>query len=421
MMEETGEPRAKLLYLESLRGIAAFVVILSHFTEAFFPAAIHAASGPYKNSLEPIIYGTPLAVLLSGNFSVCLFFVMSGFVLTRPYFLTHRHDLLVSSAVRRYFRLLPPVAVSILVAYALLHFGLFTNQTQVARTGSAWLHMLWAMSASLPQAIYEAFVGAFFAQQVTYNPLLWTMRTEFLGSLLIFAVAAFTGGLARRWLIYIVLVAVFIHSYYLGFLGGMILADYMSTSRHGTSKLLLVEARYLALLIVVGLLLGGFPSDGILTGTAYSGFNLPYFTGVQLVSFWHTLGALSLLVGVVYWRSAQQWLSHKRLVHLGKLSFSLYVTHLIILCTLGTYLFGVFNRHLGYHASFVATLAVTMAAIFTVSAVFCRYVDQTSITNAKMIGRWFMHSTHPAAPTISSATVPSVPVKDFETSPRLRL
>ena len=390
MMEETGEPRAKLLYLESLRGVAAVVVVFSHFASAFFPASSQDPFAPMHSRLEPLLHNTPLGIILAGNFAVCLFFVMSGFVLVRPFFQSRRHDLLVSASVRRYFRLMPPVAVSIFSAYLLLRLGWFTNQSQVVPTGSYWLGALWPFTAHLHDALYQAFVGAFTNPIVSYNPLLWTMWTEFFGSLLIFAIAGLTAGLSRRWVIYALLLVIFARGYFLGFIAGMIIADYMSLPGHEKSILKRLKPRALGGIMLVGLLLGAYPSDLHADVTMYSHFILPHFNPLQLISFWHTLGAILVLLSVLYWSAARRWLSHKWLVLLGRLSFSLYLSHMIILCTVGTFLFSMLHAHLGYRTSFIFTFWLTMVVILGVSILYAKLIDAPSIIWAKSVGRWLV-------------------------------
>jgi peptidoglycan/LPS O-acetylase OafA/YrhL len=385
------EKQHKLLYLESLRGIAAVVVVLAHFAEAFFPRAIRDVAAPAHNVFEPWFYGTPLGIVLAGDFAVCLFFVMSAFVLVRPFFITRRPELLTSAAYRRYARLMPPVALSVVAAYLLLRTGLFTNLTQVGATGSQWLAGLWNMPASIPAALYQALVGAFTKSVASYNPLLWTMTTEFLGSMMIFAIAALIGTSPRRWLIYGLLAALTVRSYYLGFVLGLVLAD-VTYSQDIEWRRWLPPARLLWCLplVLLGLVLGAYPAGNYAAQTAYHYLALPHFTGAALMSFWHTAGAAALLVGVMRWPRAKEALSHWLLVPLGRMSFSLYLTHLIILCTLGTALFAGFHALTGYQTSALLTFALTFPVMLSVSYFYTEHVDQPAIRNAKRAGAWLI-------------------------------
>src|SRR4051794_11019896 len=95
----------KILSLESIRGLAALAVVFCHCVNGFYPTLRKAAAPP----------GTQL--WQNGEFAVRLFFVLSGFVLSLSYFRQPSLVTLRSAAVRRYFRLLLPIAGSVLLAY----------------------------------------------------------------------------------------------------------------------------------------------------------------------------------------------------------------------------------------------------------------------------------------------------------------
>src|SRR5687767_11167726 len=107
----------KLEFLDGVRGVAAIIVVLHHFGIAFFPAInfldpekIHLGNG----QLELTIAKTPLNIFFNGGFAVSVFFVLSGFVLSYKFHLSGSRQLLTTYAAKRYFRLLLPVAASII-------------------------------------------------------------------------------------------------------------------------------------------------------------------------------------------------------------------------------------------------------------------------------------------------------------------
>jgi|SRR5579872_643906 len=101
--------------LDSLRGIAAFVVVFAHCYQAI-PETIRSA----KPDLDFVLWSFGEL----GRFSVLMFFVLSGFVLSLPYLKGSSHNYR-AYLVRRIWRLYPPYAVAVLVSA--LFCGLFAD------------------------------------------------------------------------------------------------------------------------------------------------------------------------------------------------------------------------------------------------------------------------------------------------------
>ncbi|WP_269850238.1 acyltransferase family protein [Methanosarcina horonobensis] len=77
----------KISYLDGLRGIAAVNVMIMHFFVALAPAMIYGSELPsHFGNLDHLFSTTPLGLIGAGNFSVCIFFVLSGYVLTQKFF-----------------------------------------------------------------------------------------------------------------------------------------------------------------------------------------------------------------------------------------------------------------------------------------------------------------------------------------------
>lgn len=217
----------KIQYLDGLRGLAAFVVVLHHFIYAFYPALFLGANTQthLKEGGEVFASGSALNLLYSGNFAVCIFFVMSGFVLSYKFFQQKDHQIIKESAVKRYVRLVVPVAFSILVAFVLMKFSLFYNQQAAVVSGSNWLGEFWRFTPNFMDALKQTFIGAFFTDSFEYNVTLWSIAYEFIGSFLVFGFLAFFGKSKRRYLAYILAIIIFFQTYYLAFILGMLLSD----------------------------------------------------------------------------------------------------------------------------------------------------------------------------------------------------
>jgi peptidoglycan/LPS O-acetylase OafA/YrhL len=77
MNKETSEK--KLFYLDGIRGLAACIVVISHYIQVFYPAALNGRP-QQAHSKWDIWYGhSPINLFYNGQFAVCLFFVLSGY------------------------------------------------------------------------------------------------------------------------------------------------------------------------------------------------------------------------------------------------------------------------------------------------------------------------------------------------------
>ena len=181
----------KLRYLEGIRGLAAIIVVLHHYILAFYPAMSSANEAQIHNEtsyFEEVMAQIPLNIFYNGGFAVCIFFILSGYVLSNNYHQNNNPQILIQYGVKRYFRLLVPVSVSILLAYTFVHLG-FMNRLHLGDITKSkdWLAGSFNFSENITPMLKNMFVDVFFLKDNTYNPVLWTMTYELLGSLLIFA------------------------------------------------------------------------------------------------------------------------------------------------------------------------------------------------------------------------------------------
>lgn len=221
-------------YLDGLRGVAAFIVYVYHFSLMWRYQDLEIGywspwSGHYWYQL-PFV-----RLLVSGRASVTVFFVISGYVLsTRPLQLIHQYhhhhhqqhrgattkqqqkqqasnkvlDALSSAVLRRPFRLYLPIAAATFLLSVLVQARFpFRTDPLFAGGGVAYtadglraqLANWWATMARLVDPFHvEGTRGGGQRHPVTwYIAPLWTIPTEFKGSLAVF-LALLAGARVRR-------------------------------------------------------------------------------------------------------------------------------------------------------------------------------------------------------------------------------
>jgi peptidoglycan/LPS O-acetylase OafA/YrhL len=327
-------------------------------------------------------------LFFAGGFSVCIFFVLSGFVLSNSFFKRKTHSVLVSSSVRRYFRLMIPALGSILLAYVVLRAGAMPVQQTAQLTESfRWLGgSHWQFIPSLPEALYQGLYGVFFTGFVSYNPVLWTMQLELYGSFIVFMFLALFGKLQRRWIFYILLALITMKTYYLAFVLGMVLCDIWVNHPELIER---VRKPILAGLLGVALVIGSW-RYGSIYPHYYDSLQVPLFTTPEFITFANILAALVVVFAVLRLNLVSRFFETKPLQFLGKISFSLYLTHFIVMGSFASILFNMLMPRYGYGTSILLMALPTICVTFLIAILYTRYVDQPSIRWSKNIGNWLM-------------------------------
>lgn len=371
----------RFMELEGLRGLAAIVVVIFHAILMFYPGIFYgseAYSPPVVQNMrfEDNLYGNPVMGLFTGSFSVAIFFVLSGFVLSVGFLKKRDTEIIRRLAIKRYARLMLPALVSILFCYIVIKvgFGAARGETSII-THSNWLAGLWLQIPSLLDAITQGVYGVFADGTSTYNPVLWTIKYEFIGSFIVFGIALLFSASKYRWIVYLFLSLVFISTWYLGFVIGIALADaYVNYNK----RLRSIPAWVLGIGLLVGVGLGAFPPTN-LDGTVYKWILLPGMTQVQNISFYLTLAATLVILGVLLLPRMNSFFSQSKIAFLGKYTFALYLVHMPILFSLGTTVFvGVYTGN-NFHAAALVAATVAFLAIVPIAYLFERYVDAPSI------------------------------------------
>lgn len=382
----------RLQALEGLRGVAAIIVVLFHGLSMFYPSLVYGTtlgmSALHHSRIEDVMYGNPLSVITSGAFAVAIFFVLSGFVLSIGYFNGKGDGLVMRIAGKRYLRLMLPAFSSIVITFLVVGFGLSWLKNDTATiTGSLWLAHLWPQTVSIVQVFSEGLWNIFFGTlgAEAYNPVLWTMRYELLGSLLVFAVILLFGKAKNRWAIYSLLIFATFQTWYLAFVTGMILADLYSRK-----KFPFVETKaqgWLVLILLIGLFLGGYPYS-IPEGSIYAALQIPWLSVGANQIMYLSLGATAVLTAVISLRRVSSFFASKRIYILGKYSFSIYLVHMAVLFTVAAGVFLLLHPHMYYGLAVALALLATCIVLVPAVYIFERYVDTPSIRVSGLFANW---------------------------------
>lgn len=368
----------KLKYLDGLRGLAALIVVISHFVVAFYPSLYNGSidSVHTQKNLELWISKSPINLFYNGNFAVCVFFVLSGYVLSYKFFITRDKEFIVKSAVKRYFRLVFPVFISIILIFLMMKLSLFYNKEAAVLTFSEWwLGGFWNFEPTFRHAIKNALLDVFFSHDSSYNTVLWTMSYELYGSFLIFSFIALFGTIKRRYFFYIILIFLFRDTIYLGFILGLMLAD-LKYSIHLFDKRFFGNYFLKLFFILFGLYIGSYPIGAPVDNSIYSYIKTDDY---NTIVFYHIIGAFLVVLAVLISNKLQSFFSHKILYSLGKISFSLYLIHVIVIGSFTSWSFVNLTKYFSYSISVIISSIFSIPLLFLLSILLYKYADKVGI------------------------------------------
>ena len=182
-------------YLDGLRGIAAFIVVLHHYTDLVGPYTAYYGVDATEERPSALIQLPFIRVIYSGRGMVHVFFVISGFVLSKkPLKLARAHNYgdlhttLSSSIFRRGIRLYLPGAASTFIVFLLIRAGWSRQQPM----DGGFFTQLWDWMG----AVFEITQGWQWDDLVgfRYDSHTWTLPVEMWMSMLLFVTIT---GLSR--------------------------------------------------------------------------------------------------------------------------------------------------------------------------------------------------------------------------------
>jgi peptidoglycan/LPS O-acetylase OafA/YrhL len=377
----------RIAYLDTLRGLASVQVLLSHSMLAFFLGTAFAS--PRSGTVIGYLAASPLFFLFDGASAVCIFFVLSGYVLT-PVF---AHSRATNGAIvgSRFLRLaIPAIAGCAFSAILFQIFGSY-HETAGAIAKSEWLADGWRPSADLwfiKDAIINGVILGFQDSSIvqwfgfpaaslasmsdSYVTPLWTLSIEFYGSILILLMAR-----SRSWTLLILAAVILSRTYMVCFLVGHVAARFDLGG-----KKLLVPWPAAAAAATIGLavcMTSHFGSPH--TVVNFCARSLQFLPPCPLAKPDYLLrvyGASLFTLGIMQCAPIRAFLAHERLSALGRLSFPIYLTHWPIIFGVGSFSLVMLEPWAGARVARVLAMLIAIAAT-VLAARYFEPVDQIAL------------------------------------------
>lgn len=371
----------KLQYFEGIRGIAALIVVFDHLDFVFslnLDSKIFEIIFKITNfkllaeSLQSVF-----SFFLNGNLAVYIFFFMSGYVISIKLFKNESKSYLISATFKRYFRLMPPILGSVLLGFVLMKFDLIYSIELAKSLGTEnALGYFYNFQPSFLSALKSGIWNVLFTKSLGgYNGPLWTMRPEFYGSLSCFLLFLLFNKFKFRHSIYclIILLSFFINTPWLTtFILGFIICDLSHSSEILKKTTLNIKNRLTKL-----------PLTTISLCVLW--IILTELTGFNSFQYSNAITSTLLVCVIMYSSKLQKLFELKPILWLGKTSFSIYLLHWPILCSLGSYIY--ITSGLPRNINVMFSSSISILSILIIAVIYSKVIDQSSIIIANKIAR----------------------------------
>ncbi|MET3602206.1 acyltransferase family protein [Martelella mangrovi] len=363
--------------MDSVRGGAAVAVVLGHSILAFWP-------GIGRNQYFNMFSSSPLSLIWNGSSAVCIFFVLSGVVLSAGYFSSSRNDYYIEiSAIRRYPRLVVPILITTIISYFIMKFQLINSIDVANITNSKWLVRYYNFDQKFIDSIKFGFYDVFFSYKPTtsYVPPAWTMKIELYGSFIVFSVLAIFGRSRTRVIAYCALIVLMWDTFYVGFVFGVIISDCFLNGKVWRG----FKMYYGFGVLFLGLIL--------LSHTGRSDWLTSLVGRVDnkhLSDFINMIGASLVIIALMGCNELRRPLEISALKWLGKVSFPLYLVHFVVLSTLGAWVYLFLVKNGPSDMASLISIAVTLIVSLIAAGVVYPITERPALFISREIGKFLM-------------------------------
>ena len=362
--KKQGDSSRRIEFLDSIRGLAALSVLFSHSVGVLVAA--------------PFIFllvNTPLLNAgFDGKAAVAMFFVLSGFVLSRPYLKSPaapspRPLRVPPFYIKRITRIFIPF-VSVLVFSAAAKLWWFRHYSTTP-SQSAWFLQFWSEPLSLHGFLKQCLFLVHDARQQLMNQD-WSLGIELKASALLpFLLLALRMG--RRWLIVIASALLFWRTgqFYVSFIFGILLAAHLDRLVLSVGKRKIQWQLLGAGLVFYQARLFEF----------FAGAEPKTVIAEKITWTLTSVGCVLILLTAFTSQRIQKVLNHRIIVFFGRISYGVYLLQFIVLLCIIPWFVHQLNGFGVQNAIILVPLILIAATLITVATatIFYAVIEQPGI------------------------------------------
>ncbi|KAL3478446.1 acyltransferase 3 [Aspergillus californicus] len=349
-----GDPRKSVKWIDGLRGIASFLVVLTHLARAWDYDLFSPRDSEDK---APRLLQLPVfRIPWQGRLGVTIFAFLTGYVCAlKPVKLSRNGNMLGAftavgkSAFRRPPRLILPATLALIISWAMAQCGAFITAN---RSDCSWCRYaapdLKASFGEEVLSLFQNFLSTWTTGYMAYDDHQWALLPLLLTSMLVYILTCATMFMRFRWRLFVYLMmALYFHqnaaktteTFQLQGVYGMFLSDlsYEVSFQEFLTKWKWPRRVVAVILTAIGLFVCGYPGENPEWSTWSSAMHKAakyiFPPEVNIGRRYSALGVDLIIFAIYISPSVKEFLSNRLLLWLGTQSFAVYLVHGTLLRT----------------------------------------------------------------------------------------
>ena len=368
-MSQAGKSTTRIQYIDGLKLIMCYMIMLIHFSIAYFPVGFISYGSTYQaeERIPAFWAGLPYSIYTNSPFPLHVFFALVALLPTVAFYRSQDpYASLQRQAIKRYFRFLLPVGGAITGTSLLHSWGLLDFKSLAALNNSPWCLSIEPKDMSLPALFYNAFIQCYFENGGDILTVMWCMYIIFLGSMLTLALLALFGSSPfLKWLYLASVLLLLAYPTYASFIVGIACGDFYVHHLERISFSNSQKALLSWLLLAMGIIIGYMP-DFLFPAPITPFYAYAVASGMIILSLMFN----SFLQGI---------LSKPFLVHHAKYSFSVLLVHICVLAGVSKYIYQALQPLTNSHLlSFALCFSICVVITQLLAMVFYQLFEKPS-------------------------------------------
>ena len=375
-MPNPAKAAAHIQYIDGLKLIMCYMIMLIHFAIAYFPVGFIGYGSTYQpeERIPAFFAGLPYSIYTNSPFPLHVFFALVALLPTIAFYRSQQpYPSLQRQAIKRYFRFLLPVGVAILGTSLLHSWGLLDFKSLASLTNSPWCLAIEPQPVTTSILLYQSFIQCYFENCSNILTVMWCMYIIFLGSMLTLALLALFGSSPfRKWLYLASIPLLLAYPTYAAFIVGIACGDFyvhkfpqisLSPCQRGCLSWLL-----LGLSIIIGY--------------------MPDFLFPKPITPFYAYAVASgmIILSLMFNSCLQGILSKSFLVHHAQYSFSVLLVHIWVLVGFSQSIYQQLQSLAHYHLfSFTLFFIICMVITHLLAMAFYQLFEKPSQTLANYV------------------------------------